>query len=135
MTVYSNPGTPGALVTFKPRYENWIGGEWVKPVRGQYFEDISPVNGKPFAEVARGTVEDIELALDAAHSAAPVWGKTSSTERAAVLNKIADIIGANLDLLSVDETWENGKPVRETLNADIPLCSDDFRYFAAAIRA
>ncbi|WP_104171022.1 aldehyde dehydrogenase family protein [Cryobacterium sp. M23] len=135
MTAYSNPGTPGALVTFKPRYENWIGGEWVKPVRGQYSEDISPVNGRPFAKVARGIAEDIELALDAAHSAAPAWGKTSSTERAAVLNKIADIIDANLDLLSVAETWENGKPVRETLNADIPLCSDHFRYFAAAIRA
>ncbi|TFD33430.1 aldehyde dehydrogenase family protein [Cryobacterium cryoconiti] len=135
MTVYSNPGTPGALVTFKPRYENWIGGEWVKPVKGQYFEDISPVNGKPFAEVARGTAEDIELALDAAHRAAPAWGKTSSTERAAVLNRIADIIDANLELLSVAETWENGKPVRETLNADIPLCSDHFRYFASAIRA
>jgi aldehyde dehydrogenase len=135
MTVYSNPGTPGALVTFKPRYENWIGGEWVKPVKGQYFEDISPVNGKPFAEVARGTAEDIELALDAAHKAAPAWGKTSSTERAAVLNKIADIIDANLELLSVAETWENGKPVRETLGADIPLSSDHFRYFASAIRA
>ncbi|TFC51663.1 aldehyde dehydrogenase family protein [Cryobacterium shii] len=135
MTVYSNPGTPGALVTFKPRYENWIGGEWVKPVQGQYFEDISPVNGKPFAEVARGTAEDIELALDAAHRAAPAWGKTSSTERAAILNKIADIIDANLELLSVAETWENGKPVRETLNADLPLSSDHFRYFASAIRA
>ena len=135
MTVYSNPGTPGALVSFKPRYENWIGGEWVKPVKGQYFEDISPVNGKPFAEVARGTAEDIELALDAAHRAAPAWGKTSGAERAAVLNKIADIIDANLELLSVAETWENGKPVRETLGADIPLASDHFRYFASAIRA
>ena len=104
MTVYSNPGTPGALVSFKPRYENWIGGEWVKPVKGQYFEDISPVNGKPFAEVARGTAEDIELALDAAHRAAPAWGKTSGAERAAVLNTIADIIDANLELLSVAET-------------------------------
>ncbi|TFC98174.1 aldehyde dehydrogenase family protein [Cryobacterium sinapicolor] len=135
MTVYSNPGTPGDLVTFIPRDENWIGGEWVKSVKGQYFEDISPVNGKPFAEVARGTAEDIELALDAAHRAAPAWGKTSSTERAAVLNLIADIIDANLELLSVAETWENGKPDRETLNADIPLCSDHFRYFASAIRA
>ena len=135
MTVYSNPGTPGALVSFKPRYENWIGGEWVKPVKGQYFEDISPVNGKPFAEVARGTAEDIELALDAAHRAAPAWGKTSGAERAAVLNTIADIIDANLELLSVAETWENGKPVRETLGADIPLASDHFRYFASAIRA
>ena len=135
MTIYSVPGSADSKVAFKPRYENWIGGEWVKPVKGQYFEDISPVNGKPFAEVARGTAEDIELALDAAHRAAPAWGKTSSTERAAVLNQIADIIDANLELLSVAETWENGKPVRETLGADIPLCSDHFRYFASAIRA
>ncbi|MBC7442113.1 MAG: aldehyde dehydrogenase [Ramlibacter sp.] len=135
MTVYSNPGTPGALVTFKPRYENWIGGEWVKPVKGQYFEDITPVTGKAFAEVARGTAEDIELALDAAHKAAPAWGKTSPTERAAVLNQIANIMDANLELLSVAETWENGKPVRETLNADIPLAADHFRYFASAIRS
>ncbi len=135
MTVYSAPGTPDSKVTFKPRYENWIGGEWVKPVKGQYFEDISPVTGKAFAEVARGTAEDIELALDAAHKAAPAWGKTSATARAAVLNKIADIIDANLELLAVAETWDNGKPVRETLNADIPLASDHFRYFASAIRA
>src|ERR1700710_2146868 len=99
MTVYAAPGTPDAKVTFKPRYENWIGGEWVKPVKGQYFEDITPVTGKAFAEVARGTAEDIELALDAACKAAPAWGKTSPTERAAVLNKIADVIDANLELL------------------------------------
>ncbi|SDK19031.1 aldehyde dehydrogenase [Cryobacterium psychrotolerans] len=135
MTVYSAPGTPDSKVTFKPRYENWIGGEWVMPVKGQYFEDISPVTGKAFAEVARGTAEDIELALDAAHKAAPAWGKTSATTRAAVLNKIADIIDANLELLAVAETWDNGKPVRETLNADVPLASDHFRYFASAIRA
>jgi aldehyde dehydrogenase len=135
MTVYANPGTPGAKVTFKPRYENWINGGWVKPVKGQYFEDISPVNGKPFAEVARGTAEDIELALDAAHRAAPAWGKTTATERAAVLNKIADVIDANRELLAVAETWDNGKPIREPLNADLPLASDHFRYFAAAIRA
>jgi aldehyde dehydrogenase len=135
MTVYSAPGTPDSKVAFKPRYENWIGGEWVKPVKGQYFEDISPVTGKAFAEVARGTAEDIELALDAAHKAAPAWGKTSPTTRAAVLNKIADIIDANVELLAVAETWDNGKPVRETLNADIPLAADHFRYFASAIRA
>ncbi len=135
MTVYAAPGTPDAKVTFKPRYEHWIGGEWVKPVKGQYFEDISPVNGKPFAEVARGTAEDIDAALDAAHKAAPAWGKTSTTERAAVLNKIADVIDANLELLAVAETWDNGKPIREPLNADLPLASDHFRYFAAAIRA
>jgi len=135
MTVYAAPGTPGAKVTFKPRYENWIGGEWVAPVKGQYFEDISPVNGKPFAEVARGTAEDIELALDAAHKAAPAWGKASTAERAAVLNRIADKIDANLELLAVAETWDNGKPVREPLAADIPLAADHFRYFASAIRA
>jgi len=135
MTVYAAPGTPGAKVTFKPRYENWIGGEWVAPVKGQYFEDISPVNGKPFAEVARGTAEDIELALDAAHKAAPAWGKTSAAERAAVLNRIADKIDANTEMLAVAETWDNGKAIRETLNADIPLAADHFRYFAGAIRA
>jgi len=135
MTVYAAPGTPGAKVTFKPRYENWIGGEWVAPVKGQYFEDISPVNGKPFAEVARGTAEDIELALDAAHKAAPSWGKTSSAERAAILNRIADKIDANVEMLAVAETWDNGKSIREPLNADIPLASDHFRYFAAAIRS
>jgi aldehyde dehydrogenase len=135
MTVYATPGSPDSKVTFKPRYENWIGGEWVAPVKGQYFVDICPVNGKPFTEVARGTAEDINLALDAAHKAAPAWGKTSAAERAAVLNKIADIIDANLEMLAVAETWDNGKAIRETLNADIPLAADHFRYFASAIRA
>ncbi len=135
MTVYAVPGTPGSKITFKPRYEHWIGGEWVKPVKGQYFEDISPVNGKAFAEVARGTAEDIEAALDAAHKAAPAWGKTTPTHRAAVLNRIADVIDANIEMLSVAETWDNGKAIREPLNADIPLAADHFRYFAAAIRS
>jgi aldehyde dehydrogenase len=135
MTVYAAPGTPDSLVTFKPRYEHWIGGEWVKPVKGQYFENPSPVTGKTFTEVARGTAEDIELALDAAHRAFATWGKTTPAQRAAVLNRIADVIDANTELLSVAETWENGKPVREPLNEDIPLAADHFRYFAAAIRA
>ena len=135
MTVYAAPGSPDAKFSYKPRYEHWIGGEWVKPVKGQYFEDISPVNGKPFCEIARGTAEDIDAALDAAHRAAPAWGKTSATERAAVLNKIADVIDANTELLALAETWDNGKAIRETLNADIPLAADHFRYFAAAIRA
>jgi aldehyde dehydrogenase len=135
MTVYAPPGTKGSVITFKSRYEHWIGGKWAKPVKGNYFEDISPVNGKPFCEIARGTAEDIEAALDAAHKAAPAWGKTSTTERAAVLNKIADIIDANVEMLAVAETWDNGKPVRETINADIPLAADHFRYFASAIRA
>src|SRR4051794_30192448 len=135
MTVYANPGTDGSVASYKSRYENWIGGEWVAPVKGRYFENPSPVNGKTFCEVARSGAEDIELALDAAHAAAPGWGKTSVAERAVVLNKIADRIEANLEMLAVGETWENGKPVRETLAADLPLAVDHFRYFAGAIRA
>ena len=135
MTVYAQPGTEGSKVTFKDRYENWIGGEWVAPVKGQYFENITPVTGKAFCEVARGTAEDIDLALDAAHKAAPSWGKTSVAERAAILNKIADRIDENLEMLAVAETWDNGKPIRETLNADLPLAADHFRYFASAVRA
>ena len=135
MTVYANPGTDGSVVSYKSRYENWIGGEWVAPVKGRYFENPSPVNGRTFCEVARSGAEDIELALDAAHAAAPAWGKTSVAERAQVLNKIADRIEANLEMLAVGETWENGKPVRETLAADMPLVVDHFRYFAGAIRA
>ncbi|WP_312182033.1 aldehyde dehydrogenase family protein [Arthrobacter sp.] len=135
MTVYAQPGQSDALVSFKPRYENWIGGEWVAPVKGGYFENVSPVTGKVFCEVARGTSEDIDLALDAAHKAAPSWGKTSVAERALILHRIADRIEENLEMLAVAETWDNGKPVRETLAADLPLAVDHFRYFAGAIRA
>src|SRR5215213_5098887 len=135
MTVYAQPGTEGSVVSYKSRYDNWIGGEYVAPVKGEYFENPSPVNGKVFCEVARGTAEDIELALDAAHAAAPAWGKTSVTERANILNRIADRIEQNLEMLAVGETWDNGKPVRETLAADLPLVVDHFRYFAGAIRA
>ena len=132
---YAFPNTTGALVHFKTRYENYIGGEWVKPVRGQYFEAITPVLGRPFCEVARSTAEDIELALDAAHKAKRAWGRTSVAERAAVLNKIADRLEANLEMMAVAETWDNGKAVRETLAADLPLTIDHFRYFASCIRA
>ncbi len=135
MTVYAAPGTAGALIDFKPRYEHFIGGEWVKPVGGAYFENISPVNGKPFTEVARGTAADIDAALDAAHRAAPAWGRTSAAHRAGILNAIADRIDANRELLAVAETWDNGKSIREPLNADLPLASDHFRYFASLIRA
>ncbi|WP_104101707.1 aldehyde dehydrogenase family protein [Arthrobacter sp. 08Y14] len=135
MTVYAQPGTEGSKLSFKPRYENWIGGEWVPPVKGGYFENVSPITGKVFCEVARGTSEDIDLALDAAHKAAPSWGKTSVAERAQILNRIADRIEENLELLAVAETWDNGKPVRETLAADMPLAVDHFRYFAGAVRA
>jgi aldehyde dehydrogenase len=133
--VYAAPGTAGALIDFKPRYEHFIGGEWVKPVGGAYFENISPVNGKPFTEVARGTAADIDAALDAAHAAAPAWGRTSAAHRAGILNAIADRIDANRELLAVAETWDNGKSIREPLNADLPLASDHFRYFASLIRA
>ena len=135
MTVYAAPGQPDSLVSVKPRYEHFIGGEWVAPAGGEYFENISPINGKPFTEIARGTAADIDRALDAAHAAAPAWGKTSPAERANVLNKIADRIEANLELLAVAETWDNGKPIRESKAADMPLAVDHFRYFAGAIRA
>jgi aldehyde dehydrogenase len=135
VTVYAAPGDPGSLMTYRSRYENFIGGEWTPPVKGEYFENPTPVTGRAFTEVARGTAEDVELALDAAHGAAPGWGRTSPADRAAVLLKIADVIERNLEVLAVAETWDNGKPVRETLAADLPLAVDHFRYFAAAIRA
>ncbi|MCW2788119.1 MAG: aldehyde dehydrogenase [Aeromicrobium sp.] len=135
MTVYAQPGTDGSVVSYQNRYDHWIGGEYVAPVKGQYFENISPVNGKVFCEIARGTAEDIEAALDAAHAAAPAWGKTSVAERANILNQIADRIEQNLEMLAVGETWDNGKPVRECMAADLPLVVDHFRYFAGAIRA
>ncbi|OOL29775.1 aldehyde dehydrogenase [Rhodococcus rhodochrous] len=122
-------------MSFQSRYDNWIGGQWVPPVKGQYFENVTPVTGQPFTEVARSTEEDIELALDAAHAAAPAWGKTSVAERSILLNKIADRLEENLESIALAETWDNGKPIRETLNADIPLAIDHFRYFAGAIRA
>lgn len=135
MTVYAAPGGPDALMSFQSRYEHYIGGRWVAPVRGQYFENVTPVTGETFCEVARGTAEDIEAALDAAHAAAPAWGRTSPAERAVILNRIADRIEEHLEAIAVAETWDNGKAVRETLNADIPLAIDHFRYFAGAIRA
>ena len=135
MTLYARPGAPGALMSFQSRYENFIGGQWTPPAGGQYFENPSPVTGQPFCEVARSTAADIDKALDAAHAAAPAWGKTSAAERAVLLNTIADRIEANLEGIALAESWDNGKPIRETLNADIPLAVDHFRYFAAAIRA
>lgn len=132
---YANPNTDGAKVNFKPQYENFIGGEWVKPVKGEYFDNISPVDGQAFTKAPRSTSEDIELALDAAHSAKVAWGKTSVTDRANVLLKIADRMEQNLELLAIAETWDNGKPIRETLAADIPLAIEHFRYYAGAIRA
>lgn len=132
---YANPNTDGAVVNFKERYDNFIGGEWVAPVNGAYFDNVSPVNGKVFCQIARSDEADINLALDAAHAAKDAWGSTSVTERANVLLRIADRIEQNLEMLAVAETWDNGKAVRETLNADVPLVCDHFRYYAGCIRA
>src|SRR4029077_4751767 len=128
-------GSAGALMSYESRYDNFIGGEWVAPAAGRYFENLTPVTGQPFCEVPRSDASDVEKALDAAHGAAVAWGKTSPAERAAVLNKIADRIDENTAALSVAEVWHNGTPLREALAADIPLAADHFRYFAAAIRA
>ncbi|KMS56728.1 aldehyde dehydrogenase [Sphingobium cupriresistens] len=119
----------------RDQYDNYIGGEWVAPVQGGYFDNISPVTGQVFGRIARGTAADIELALDAAHEAKESWGKTSSTERSNILLKIADRMEANLDLIAMAETIDNGKPIRETTHADIPLAIDHFRYFAGCVRA
>ena len=129
------PGRPGSIVEVAPRYENFIGGKWLAPTHGKYRVDLAPATAGPITEVADSTPEDVELALDAAHAAKDAWGEASATERAEVLNAIADAIEKNQEMLAVAESWENGKPVRETLAADIPLVVDHFRYFAAAARA
>ncbi|MCB1705860.1 MAG: aldehyde dehydrogenase [Halioglobus sp.] len=133
--LYAMPGSEKALFNFRDRYENFIGGEWVAPLEGQYFENVTPVTGAVICEVARSTPADLHKALDAAHAAAPAWGKTAVAERSNTLLKIADRIEANLETLAYVETWENGKGIRETLNADIPLLVDHFRYFAGCLRA
>src|ERR1035438_3688641 len=132
---YVPPGLPGSIVSVEPRYENFIGGKWLAPTHGKYRLDLAPATAGPITEVAESPPEDVELALDAAHAAKDAWGEGSATERAKVLNAIADVIEKNKDMLPVAESWENGKPVRETLAADIPLVVDHFRYFAAAARA
>ncbi|GAA0589893.1 aldehyde dehydrogenase family protein [Virgibacillus siamensis] len=132
---YANPNTEGSKVSFQERYDNFIGGEYRPPANGKYFENVSPVTGKVFCELARSTKEDVEAAVEAGHAAKEAWGKTSVAERANILNKIADRMEENLETLAVAETWDNGKAVRECLNADIPLAVDHFRYFAGAIRA
>lgn len=134
MTVYANPGTEGAIVEFRDRYENFIGGKWVPPVEGEYLDVVTPVTGEVFTKVARGTAADIELALDAAHAAKDSWGRVAAAERALILHRIADRIEENLEMMAVAETWDNGKAVRETLAADIPLAIDHFRYFAGVTR-
>src|SRR6202035_163282 len=120
---------------FAKRYENYIGGEWRAPKAGKYFDNISPITGQPVCELARSDASDIESALDAAHAAKEAWGRTSPAERAQILNKIADRIETNLEKLATAETWDNGKPIRETMAADLPLAIDHFRYFAGCIRA
>ena len=119
--VYVPPNQDGSKVKFRSKYDHFIGGQWVAPKKGQYFDNVSPVTGQPFVQIARGTSEDVEAALDAAHAAKTKWAKTSVADRAAVLNKIADRMEQNLEMLAVAETWDNGKPVRETLAADMPL--------------
>lgn len=133
--IYAQPGTEGSIVSLKSRYDNYINGGWVAPVKGEYFDNVSPVTGEVFCEIPRSSAADINLALDAAHAAKAGWGKTSVTERANLLLKIADRIEANLEMLAVAETWDNGKAIRETLAADVPLCADHFRYYAGCIRA
>ncbi|MBK1688740.1 acetaldehyde dehydrogenase ExaC [Rubrivivax gelatinosus] len=133
--LYALPNTPGAKVQFKSQYDNFIGGKFVPPSDGQYFDVITPITGKPYTRAARSGAADIERALDAAHAAADAWGRTPAADRANVLLKIADRIEQNLELLAYAETVDNGKPMRETLAADVPLAVDHFRYFAGCLRS
>ena len=133
--LYAYPNTENSPVQFREKYDNFINGEWTPPVDGEYFDNPSPIDGKTICQVARSKEADIEKALDAAHAAKDAWGKTSVTDRANLLLKIADRMEANLEAIAIAECYENGKPVRETLMADIPLAIDQFRYFASAIRA
>lgn len=133
--IYPNPGTSESSVSFKSKYDNYINGQWVAPVNGKYFTNTTPVTGEAVCEVARSDADDINLALDAAHGAKDAWGKASVTERSNILLKIADRIEENAELLALVETWDNGKCIRETMGADVPLAADHFRYFAGCIRA
>ncbi|NDY89889.1 acetaldehyde dehydrogenase ExaC [Ideonella livida] len=132
--IYAFPGAAGAKVQYKSRYDNFINGKFVAPLSGEYFDVITPITGRPYTQAARSGAADIELALDAAHAAADAWGKTPVATRANILLKIADRIEQNLEVLAYAETVDNGKPIRETLNADIPLSVDHFRYFAGVLR-
>ena len=133
-TVVDTPSTR-ARPPFDARYDNFIGGKWVAPAAGRYFANTSPVNGRVLCEIARSDATDVERALDAAHAAKDAWGRTSPVERSTILNAIADRMAENLELLATAETWDNGKPIRETMAADIPLAIDHFRYFASCVRA
>lgn len=133
--IYAAPGSANAKIQYKTRYDNFIGGQWKAPVSGEYFDVITPINGQVYTQAARSGAEDVELALDAAHAAADAWGKTPVGDRSNLLLKIADRLEQNLELLAYAETVDNGKPIRETLNADIPLAVDHFRYFAGCLRS
>ena len=133
--IYPNPGSADSPVQFKARYKNYINGDWAAPINGQYFENVTPVTGEVVCEIPRSDSQDVDAALDAAHAAKESWGKTSGTERSNILLKIADTIEANLEKLAIAETWDNGKCIRETMAADVPLAVDHFRYFAGCIRA
>ena len=133
--IYAPPGADGAKIQFKSQYDNFIGGKWVPPAEGQYFDVITPISGGAYTKAARSSAKDIDLAIDAAHKASEKWGKTAPAERAGVLLKIADRMEQNLELLAYAESVDNGKPMRETLAADIPLAIDHFRYFAGCVRA
>ena len=132
---YVHPCKPGALVSFKSAYGNFIDGKFVEPLSGEYFMNTSPVDGSNIAQFPRSDAKDIDLALDAAHRAADAWGRTSVQQRSHLLLQVADRIQENLEYLAVAESWDNGKPIRETLNADLPLAVDHFRYFAGCLRA
>ncbi|MBF4488911.1 aldehyde dehydrogenase family protein [Psychrobacter sp. N25K4-3-2] len=133
--LYAYPNTENSPVQFREKYDNFINGEWVAPINGEYFDNSSPIDGKTFCQIARSKEADVEAALDAAHAAKDAWGKTSVTERSNMLLKLADGIEANLEAIAIAESYENGKPVRETLAADIPIAIDHLRYFAGVIRA
>ena len=135
MMTFANLSSLGLQNPYKAKYANYIGGKWVEPIDGQYFDNVTPLTGQTFCQIPRSNSKDIDAALDAAHSAKVAWGKTSTTERANILNKIADRVESNLKLIAVAETIDNGKPLRETMAADIPLAIDHFRYFAGCIRA
>jgi len=130
-----HPGKLSETASFRPRYGNYIGGKWVEPASGQYFENVTPVTGKTFCEIPRSNAQDIERALDAAHAARAAWGHTSPTHRANIMIQIAQRMEDNLEMLALAETWDNGKPIRETMAADLPLAVDHWRYFAGCIRA
>jgi aldehyde dehydrogenase len=133
--LYALPGSADAKIQYKAKYDNFIGGQWVAPVKGEYFDVITPITGQVYTQAARSGAEDIELALDAAHAVADKFGRTPAAERANLLLKIADRLEANIERLAYAETVDNGKPIRETLNADIPLAVDHFRYFAGCLRS